>query len=55
MYAFIVSVTGSSIRTYLLEIDDIEEEHDDEITTQQSKILDDILSFLKQCEKYDRK
>lgn len=39
----------------LLKIDDIEEEHDDEITTQQSKMLDDILSFLEQCEKHDRK
>jgi hypothetical protein len=34
-----------------LKIDDIEEEDDDELTTQQSKMLDDILSFLEQCEK----
>lgn len=39
---------------YLLKIDDIEEEHEDEITTQQSKMLDDILSFLEQCEKHDQ-
>jgi hypothetical protein len=38
-----------------LKIDDIEEKDDDEITTQQSKMLDDILSFLGQCEKDDRK
>jgi len=33
-----------------LKIDDIEEENEDEITTQQSKMLDDILSFLEQIE-----
>ncbi|MFY9794386.1 MAG: hypothetical protein WAK17_06215 [Candidatus Nitrosopolaris sp.] len=37
-----------------MKIDDIEEEHEDEITTQQSKMLDDILSFLEQCEKHDQ-
>jgi hypothetical protein len=37
-------------RPNLLKIDDLEEDHDDEITTQQSKMLDD-LSFLEQCEK----
>jgi hypothetical protein len=34
-----------------LKIDGIEEEDDDEITAQQSKMLDYILSFLEQCEK----
>jgi hypothetical protein len=38
-----------------MKIDDIEDEDDDELTTQQSKILDDILSFLEQCEKEVRK
>jgi hypothetical protein len=33
-----------------LRIDDIEDENEDEITTQQSKMLDDILSFLEQIE-----
>jgi hypothetical protein len=33
-----------------LKIDDIEDENEDEITTQQSKMLDDILSFLEQIE-----
>ena len=39
----------------LLRIDDIEEEDEDEITTEQSKMLNDILSFLEQCEEYDGK
>jgi len=34
----------------LLKIDDIEDENEDEITTQQSRILDNILSFLEQIE-----
>jgi len=34
-----------------LKIDDIDEEDYDELTTQQSKMLDDILSFLEQCKK----
>jgi hypothetical protein len=34
-----------------LKIDDIEEKDDDELTTPQSNMLDDILSFLEQCEK----
>jgi hypothetical protein len=38
-----------------LKIDDIEEEDEDELTTQQSKMLDDVLSFLEQCEKDVRK
>ena len=43
---------GSAIsRWNLLKIDDIEEKDDDELTTPQSKMLDDILSFLEQCEK----
>jgi hypothetical protein len=29
--------------------------NEDEITTEQSKMLDDTLSFLEQCEKYDTK
>ena len=49
-----LSVAGSIWR-YLLKIDDIEEEHDDELTTQKSTMLDDILSFLEQCEKDDRR
>lgn len=35
------------------KIDDIEEEDDNEITTEQSKMVNDILSFFEQCEKYD--
>lgn len=58
MYAFIVSTLISHgifiCRWNLLKIDDIEDE-DDEITTQQSKMLDDALSFLEQCEEHDPK
>jgi hypothetical protein len=42
-------------RDEILKIDDIEDEDDDELTTQQSKMLDDILSFLEQCKGHVRK
>jgi len=49
MVAVIVSMVVMSVMSV------IEDEDYDELTTQQSKMLDDILSFLEHCEEHVRK